>query len=146
MKGRHDECEVNILYLGDLDPSGKDIPRFMSEEALDHFGLDCDFDEIALNIEQVRENNLPEVPDAPEVRAKIGRDPRYKTYVFQYGQVFCELDAFFALATEAAQALIRSAVEVLFDSQKQEEAEARAKEAREIIHRRVRELVEFKEG
>ncbi len=110
---RHDR--VHILYLGDLDPSGKDIPRFMNEDALQHFGLDAEFREIALTVEQVRRYGLPEVPDAPEVRAKIGRDPRLRGYRELYGDVFCELDALFALQTEAARTLIRDAVDELYD-------------------------------
>ncbi len=107
--------EVHILYLGDLDPSGKDIPRFMNEDALSHFGLKADFSELALTVGQVRAYELPEVPDAPEVRAKIGRDPRLKAYRAVYGDMFCELDAFFALQTDAARKLIRDSVEALFD-------------------------------
>lgn len=71
---------ARILYLGDLDPSGKDIPRFMNEDALKHFGLEVDFTELALTVDQVRTYGLPEIPDAPEVRAKIERDPRLNAY------------------------------------------------------------------
>ncbi len=118
IEARRDQLDhraVHILYLGDLDPSGKDIPRFMNEDALEHFRLGAEFREIALTVEQVRRYGLPEVPNAPEVRAKIGRDPRLRGYRQLYGDVFCELDALFALQTEAARSLIRDAVDELYD-------------------------------
>jgi len=96
---------VHITYLGDLDPSGKDIPRFMNEEAIAHFGLDVVFTELTLNVDQVSQYGLQEVPDAPEVREKIGREPRLQWYRGRYGEVFCELDAVFALQTYAAREL-----------------------------------------
>jgi hypothetical protein len=55
------------------------------------------------------------MPDAPEVLAKMMRDPRRAWYIETYGEIFTELDAFYALATEDAKKLIRDTVESFFD-------------------------------
>jgi hypothetical protein len=112
--------KVVIIYLSDLDASGKDIPRFIEEDAMQHFideyGLkNFTFIDLALSVEQVKKYKLPEMPDAPEVLAKMMRDPRRAWYIETYGEIFTELDAFYALATEDAKKLIRDTVESFFD-------------------------------
>jgi len=133
---------VHILYLGDLDPSGKDIPRFMSEDAIEHLrrGMDLTFRELGLSPEQVREHNLPEQPDSAEVMEKIERDPRMAWYQENYpADMFVELDAFYALATDAARELIRNAVIDLFDDEVFQETRLQEDELRARIETRVRE-------
>lgn len=141
---------IHILYLGDLDPSGKDIPRFMEQEAIAHFedilGMDVQFREIALSPEQVEEHNLPEQPDSAEVIEKIHRDPRLRWYQERYPpDTFVELDAFYALATDAARALIRREVEAFFDDDAFEETREDEGRMQERIRARVREQVTFRE-
>ena len=50
-----------IIYFGDYDPSGEDIPRSIKEN-FRKFGIDVDFNLIALNKEQVLEWKLPPAP------------------------------------------------------------------------------------
>jgi len=50
-----------ILYFGDYDPSGADIPRSI-EENLQRMGVDVHVDRIALNPDLIRELSLPSVP------------------------------------------------------------------------------------
>ena len=50
-----------ILYFGDYDPSGIDIPRSI-EENLRRMGVNVVVKRIALNPDQIREMNLPGVP------------------------------------------------------------------------------------
>ncbi len=50
-----------IYYLGDLDPSGKDIPRTIRQR-LTEFGVDFDLIELAVTREQVTELGLPTRP------------------------------------------------------------------------------------
>jgi len=50
-----------ILYFGDYDPSGEDIPRSIKEN-LRKFGVDVEVRRIALMEEQVVEMNLPPAP------------------------------------------------------------------------------------
>lgn len=53
--------EVTILYFGDYDPSGEDIPRSIGEN-LSNMGADVNIDRIALMEEQVIEFGLPPAP------------------------------------------------------------------------------------
>jgi hypothetical protein len=75
-----------LIYLGDHDPSGKDMVRDI-EARLNEFGVD-DLEVIspALTMEQIRRYRLPENP------AKI-TDPRAKQYIEMYGNKSWELDA-----------------------------------------------------
>ena len=145
LQDRPEGTEVNIIYLGDLDPSGKDIPRFMNEEAIEHFGLPVNFKEIALTPDQIHKFNLPQIPDAPEVMQKIGRDSRTRKYREEYGDIFCELDAFFSLATEEAKELIRSSVEELFDREIYEDSRLEEISNKEDVYKIIRQNVVFKD-
>lgn len=50
-----------ILYFGDFDPSGEDIPRAIKEN-LERMGCDVEVERIALHQLQITEMNLPSVP------------------------------------------------------------------------------------
>ena len=94
--------KVTILYFGDHDPSGLDMVRDMRDRItefltegkdedsypLDPWKVEDTFEvqQVALNIEQVRQYNPPPNP------AKFS-DPRAKDYIEKYGQVSWELDA-----------------------------------------------------
>lgn len=150
LKVQHKE-EVHVLYLGDLDPSGKDIPRFMEEDALAHFeselGVTVQFREIALSPDQVRQHHLPEQPEFSEVLEKIQRDPRMGWYAKRYPRdMFVELDAFYALATEAAKKLLETEVTALFDGQVHETTRKEEAEMREAIEASIENQVTFEEG
>jgi hypothetical protein len=138
-----EQVEVHIKYLGDLDPSGKDIPRFINEGAFEHFGFTPVFEELALNPDQIGKYGLPEIPDSEEVIAKIRRDPRYRKYLDEYGEQFCELDAFFALATEEARALIRGSIENLFDPALEKRRKELEQESKDKVHDIIREHITF---
>jgi hypothetical protein len=56
-----DGKEVTILYFGDHDPSGDDIPRSI-EENLGRMGVDVNVERIALTADQVEDMGLPGVP------------------------------------------------------------------------------------
>jgi len=136
-----EDIDVHILYLGDLDPSGKDIPRFIEDGAFDHFGFNVTFTEIALTLDQVSEHQLPEIPDSQEVREKIERDPRYRKYVEEYGKVFCELDAFFSLKTEEARELIRDKVNELYDESYEDARDELEKDGKSKIRKMVKDAI-----
>ena len=55
------------------------------------------------------------MPESEDVLAKIRRDTNMKWYRERYPEVFTELDAFYALATDEAQDTLRGAVEQFFD-------------------------------
>lgn len=50
-----------ILYFGDFDPSGEDIPRSVAEN-LSRMGVEGEVKRIALNQQQITEMGLPSVP------------------------------------------------------------------------------------
>lgn len=51
-----------ILYFGDYDPSGEDIPRSIQDNMYNDFHTDVEVDRIALMEEQVVEMGLPPAP------------------------------------------------------------------------------------
>lgn len=109
------EKEIIILYFGDYDPSGEDIPRSIIEN-LERFGIRVDLRRIALMENQVIAWDLPPSP------AKI-TDSRTSNWD-GLGQV--ELDA---VKPEKLQSLCEDAIETIFDHdlfyilQKEEEDE-----------------------
>ena len=91
---------VTVLYLGDHDPTGVDISRDIRER-LDIFGCgDVELERIALNIDQVRDFNLP----SQTVKEKDKRTPGYKK---KFGDQCWELDA---LAPEKLVELVDSEI------------------------------------
>lgn len=90
-----------ILYFGDYDPSGEDIPRSIQNN-LDRMGIDIEVKRIALLKNQVVEWNLPPAP------IKIGDSRSAKWNGL--GQV--ELDA---VAPDKIQELCRNAILDIFD-------------------------------
>lgn len=57
------DCDKNliILYFGDYDPSGADIPRSLQDN-LFRMGINVDISRIALNPDQIEKMSLPGVP------------------------------------------------------------------------------------
>lgn len=82
-----DGQRVQILHLGDHDPSGLDMTRDL-EDRLSIFqpGHSWEIERIALNMDQVEEKNLPENP------AKT-TDSRFAQYAERFGESSWELDA-----------------------------------------------------
>lgn len=79
--------EPVIIYLGDHDPSGKDMTRDI-EDRLALFMGDggCEVNRIALNMDQIEKYNPPPNP------AKL-TDSRANGYIREYGNKSWELDA-----------------------------------------------------
>jgi len=142
---RHDK--VVIYYLGDLDPSGVDIERFL-REALDYFGLDPDrveFRRLAVTPEQVEEFKLPPRPEDAETLAKLEKDPRYRSYTHPY---IVELDALVAYAPSDFREIVRRAIEEVWDREifeklrlRANEIEGKLDEMLEDVKRRARQKI-----
>jgi hypothetical protein len=133
--------KVVILYLGDLDPSGVDIQRFL-EEAIRYFGLGEDrveFTRLAITADQVEEFNLPPRPEDAETLAKLARDTRSRKYGFNY---IVELDALVAYAPDEFRRIIRDAVLSRWDKSVYERLEDQARKLQEEADRRLREVKE----
>lgn len=135
---RHDK--VVILYLGDLDPSGVDIERFL-KEALDYFDITerVKLVRLAVTEDQVERYNLPPRPEDAETVAKLQRDPRYKGYSKKY---IVELDALVAYVPEEFKRLITDAVLKHHDRRIYEEER---RKTMEIIEECKRVVKEYKE-
>mgnify|MGYP000907811872 CR=1 FL=1 len=118
------ECQrpTVVLYLGDFDPSGQDMPRDIRDRLTRDFGAVLDLQVIALTPEQVAAHDLPPNP--------IKRsDSRAQAFADQYGGNVWELDA---LPPDVLQALVREHVERFFDKtafelerEKEDEEQAR---------------------
>ena len=127
---KHDK--IIILYLGDLDPSGVDIERFL-KEALDYFGLPEDkvqLIRLAVTPEQVRKYNLPPRPEDAETLAKLQRDPRYKNYEHEY---IVELDSLVAYVPEEFRRILIEAIYSYWDREIYEKLRAKAEELRSQV-------------
>jgi hypothetical protein len=88
-----------VLYCGDHDPSGLNMGDVIMR-TLNEFGAVCQFNRIALNIEQIKQFNLPPNPVKDS-------DKRTKRYRELYGSHCWELDA---LTPKALNELIETAI------------------------------------
>lgn len=95
-----------MLYFGDHDPSGKDIPRAVEDNLAAWFGVYVEPRIVALTGEQVDEYDLPPVP------AKRS-DSRTAAFIAEHGDRSVELDA---LPPDVLQAMIREAIEEHHDA------------------------------
>jgi len=127
---RHER--VVVLYLGDLDPSGVDIERFIGE-ALDFFKVPPEkvaFQRLAITEDQVRKFGLPPKPTDAATLAKLQRDPRTKNYAIPY---VVELEAFEAYAEREFERLVREAVDDRLDEDIYEEMKERERKLNEEL-------------
>jgi hypothetical protein len=75
-----------ILYFGDFDPSGQDIPRSIQQELTTTWGAAVSLDLIALTPEQIRQHRLPPAPVKET-------DSRAASFLANCGDGTVELDA-----------------------------------------------------
>lgn len=123
---------VAIFYVGDLDPSGEDMERFL-KEALAYFGLDSDqidFERLSITEEQVDEYHLPPRPDDAETIAKLHRDSRFANYTKDY---VVEVDAMVAFAPEQFRKMIVDAINGVWDQEIYDDLLERADEENETM-------------
>lgn len=102
--------KIVIIYLGDFDPSGLDIPRDLHSRLV-RYGVPSDkltVDRVALTIDQIEEYNLP---PAPAKRS----DARYQGFVDKTGaDDVVELDA---LEPPVLQQIVREAIGKYIESE-----------------------------
>ncbi len=100
---------IIIIYMGDHDPSGRDIPRDL-ESRLIRYGVPYEkltVDVIALTVDQIEEHNLP---PAPAKRS----DARFQKFMAETGSDdVVELDA---LEPPILQAILKKAISGYIDS------------------------------
>lgn len=104
--------QTQILYFGDLDPSGWAMLPAMLETLQDEMRLGdlVEGCRCALTIEQVKKYHLPCNPDALKPT-----DSRAKKYMEKFGDVAVELDA---LPPSTLESLVKESIEVNLDLSK----------------------------
>lgn len=131
--------EIIVLYFGDLDPSGKDMPVDI-ENRLRILGV-CQkgkiVEEVALMPEDIKLYDLPRNPTKT-------KDMRNKGYMKKYGIDYAvELDALGpgTLETKIREAILRNVDSMLLDKHREEDAieKAEIKEALDELWRKRRE-------
>jgi len=129
--------DIVVLYLGDLDPSGVDIERFV-REATEYFNVDFKLVRVAVTEEQVEKYNLPPRPEDAETLAKLHRDPRTRKYTKKY---VVELDALVAYVPEEFKRIVREAVNSYWDESVFEKEKERHKEIVEECRKLINEYI-----
>jgi hypothetical protein len=119
--------QVTILYFGDFDPSGKDMPRSLLKR-INSFGVNARLVECALNREDIERYNLP-----PAMAKKT--DSRAKKFIAKNGDISVELDA---MRTDLLIARLRQEVESRMDM----DALRRTKELGQIERQKLVEALE----
>lgn len=134
-----EKSEFVILYLGDHDPSGIDIPRDIQDRLFtfgNKFNIYVHVKRIALNMDQVKEYNPPPNP------AKLS-DTRAKSYIEEYGDKSWELDA---LDPDVITDLIKNHIEDYIVKSSYRKAEKLEREGKSIIEDAVSWMDEREEG
>lgn len=133
MRGRMLEAQeagkkIVILYFGDYDPSGEDIPRSLGEN-LERMGVrNVEVRRMALMEDQVIEWGLPPAP----VKSTDSRTANWDGI----GQV--ELDA---VDPNKLQEMVTEAIDTLFDEGKHEELMEQEQEEKAQYKKEMREFV-----
>lgn len=117
-----------ILYFGDYDPSGEDIPRAVKDN-LERMGCDVEVERIALNQQQITEMKLPSAP------AKL-TDTRTKNW---NGAGVVELDA---VEPNTLTEMVTAAIRQHFDVSLHTELKERETTEREQYQKALKEFVE----
>jgi len=114
---------TTVLYLGDHDPTGLDIPRDIQERFW-RYGSKCHVERIALNLDQVQQYDPP-----PNFAKET--DSRYARYVEEYGTDCWELDA---LEPAVLVDLVTSEIEARLDRSLYDERLAQEERERRILN------------
>ena len=132
-----DDEDLHILYFGDFDPSGENIPDKLQERLDEDFNVSFEsFTKECLTMEQVQEWNLP---PAPAKRT----DSRTNGFVEKFGVSWqVELDA---IKPDQLTRLINDAISRNYDHDIGKEREREQEEGRELLRdriSRIREVIE----
>lgn len=107
-KAHQDDHRPVLLYLGDMDPSGEDMVRDVTDR-LTMFGVDdLEVIKVALTMDQVDEHDPPPNP------AKV-QDPRAEDYIAKHGTSSWEVDA---LPPDVLWRVIEDAIRPYVDQEK----------------------------
>jgi len=118
INARDNDKNLIILYFGDYDPSGEDIPHSIKRN-FNKFGVDIDIKRIALNPDQIKKMRLPGVPP------KSG-DSRTKNWA---GDAVVECDA---VEPKTLSKMCKEAIEKYFDETLYDELKEKEEEEKEL--------------
>jgi hypothetical protein len=122
-KGQPADRQNVILYFGDFDPSGLNIPEAIMTSLHDVFQVKTEYEHIALEKEQIDQMNLIPAP------VKL-TDSRASRFMVENGEEVYELDA---VEPRQLQEMIRKAVLDYYDNGAAEKRKEAIEEGREKI-------------
>lgn len=128
-KSIEDDKKTIILYFGDYDASGEDIPRSIKDNLLADFGVDVEVKRILLLKNQVLEMNLPPAPTK-------GGDSRGKNWD-GLGQV--ELDS---IEPKVIQRYCEEAIRDIFDEDLYDDLMEQEREEKQEYQAKIKKLVQ----
>jgi len=117
-----------LLYFGDHDPSGEDIPRSVREDLQGLFDVNLEYHRVALNPDQVESMSLIPAP------VKM-TDSRAGGFVAEHGENVYELDA---IEPKTLQQLIRDAINGHFDESIFEEQQETVEAGQKLIETKLK--------
>jgi hypothetical protein len=128
----YDQPKV-ILYFGDLDPTGKDMPRYLNDTFPELDCADVAIEEITVNVPDVEELDLPTIPlKTGDTRLEWYTD----TFRVDYG---VEIDA---LPPTILRQKIQDAIAEYLDLNELEQKKAEDREEINDVIRRLREQMQ----
>ena len=123
----NDGRDVVVLYFGDFDPSGKDIPRSAEEHLNGFFQQNVVFKRIALERDEAESMSLIPAP----VKTT---DSRSNKFIQDNGTNVYELDA---IEPKTLQRMIRKAIEEYIEHNHLEERERLMQDGRKLIKEKL---------
>jgi len=120
-----------VIALGDFDPSGEDIVRFLKQAFQDLGFKDIIIEKVVVTKDQVERFKLPHRPEDAKEIAKLQKDPRFKKW--PYGLYRVETAALRDVAPDYFDSIIKEAVEKHFDEEIYAKVKSAEEEAREKI-------------
>jgi len=128
-----------IVTLGDFDPSGEDIVRFLKDAFIQLGFKDIRVEKVCVTKEQIEKFDLPHRPEDAEEIQKLQKDPRFKKW--PYGLYRVETAALRDRAPDYFDQTLKDAVMKHFDQQ----VYAKVKRAQEEAQRRVSDFFQDNE-
>lgn len=138
---RERKLPLVIKYVGDFDPSGEDMPKFLSR-VVKYFGLELKepIEKVSITQEQVERFKLPYEPEKADEIEKLKRDPRFRKW--PYGLYRVETDAMISLHADDFKELLRSSVERYIDFREVKAWQNEVEEEREKLSPIFDEIIE----
>jgi len=122
---------VRVVQLTDFDPSGEDMVRDLNERLTRYGATNFDVVKVALNVDQVKQYNLPTAPAKKT-------DSRFNAFAAKYGSEVVELDA---LPPDVLETIVSNAINAVIDDQAWNESAAQEELDRAKIKSKVDKIM-----